>query len=107
MNKKDKIKKKASLSWSLADYKELGEEAPKCLYFGATEGESFSKEEVELWVQEGAKSLLVISEEYPERFDEQYEYYQLDLEYLLSLGKIAEEEYEALIKKENLTFNGQ
>ncbi|MDD3480675.1 MAG: hypothetical protein PHW75_00390 [Patescibacteria group bacterium] len=107
MKRKDNIKKKASLSWSLTDYKELCEEPPECLYFGKTEGESLSATEVEAWVQDAAKSLLVISEEYPKKFNEQYEYFLLDLEYLRSLGKITEEEYEELIKRENLTQSGQ
>lgn len=103
---KKKIKEKASLSWSLEDYRTLGEEAPQCLFFGKTEGESLTTEMVEDWVREEAKSLLVLSEEYPDKFEENYRYYLLDLEYLYSLGKIAEEEYEELKKRKNVSQNG-
>lgn len=103
MNKKD-IKNKASLSWTEDDYKKTSEEPPKCLEFGLTEGESMDSEAVEDWIREEVQCLSVFKEDYPEKFEEQYGFYLLDLEYLYSLGKIDREDYLRLCKEELFNF---
>lgn len=95
---------KAPLSWDLTDYKVWHEEPPSCLTTtGETEGEAMEDEAVSNWVTEEVQTLSVVMEEYPERAKELERDFWLDLEYLKSLGKITEEEYERL-KKEDL-FN--
>lgn len=87
---------KAPLSWDLSDYKDLGDEAPECLEFGKTEGETMDEEAVFDWLEETNRHLRVLKEEFPDRFKEQYRNYLLDLEYLRQLGKITQEEFEEL-----------
>lgn len=101
---KDDVKNKANLSWNLDDYKTTGDEPPECVFFGKTEGELMEPDDISEWSNEQIRCISVIKDDYPNKFDEIYKYYKLDLEYLLSLGKISEEEKEALEDKENFNF---
>lgn len=69
-----------------------------------TEGEAMSPDEVENWCAEEIKSLSILKEEFPEKFGGQFQQFILDLDYLLSLGKITKEECEDLKKKDNFYF---
>lgn len=101
---KDKIRNKASLSWTKEDYMVMGEEAPECVFFGKTEGELMEDESLEEWLADEFRALSVIKDDYPEKFEEQYIFYVLDLEYLASLGKISAEELKKLKDKGNFSF---
>jgi predicted RNase H-like HicB family nuclease len=102
--KNEEIKQKANLSWDLEDYKNLSEEPPGCLNFGKTEGEAMSEEEVEEWMRQMIQCLSILREDHPIKFKEQYSYYLLDLDYLYSLGKINQEDYEKLKTQEIFNF---
>lgn len=106
MNKlsKNKSSGKAYLSWNKADFLLAGEELPDSIFGGKTEGETMSAEDIEFWCAEEIKSLPVIREESPGSFDDQCAQFVLDLDYLLSLGKITKEEYDSLKKKDNFSF---
>lgn len=104
MTKKEEIKKKPSLSWTLDDYKTLGEEPPECVLLGRKEGEIMEPEEVEEWAKEEVHCLSVFQEDYPDKFNSQYAMFFSDLEYLHSLGKISKEEYDKLTDKGILNF---
>lgn len=101
---KEEIRKKASLSWTLKDYGELKDEPPECLNCGLTEGESMEENDVREWIREEIQCLSIMKEEFPKKFEENYRYFILDLEYLNSLGKIDKEEYKLLIKDKEV-FN--
>lgn len=103
MRKEMKLKqnKKAYPSWDRQDFKTFGEEPPDCVENGQTEGQLMPPEEVEEWCALEIKSLAVIREEYPEKFEGQYEEFSRDLDYLLSLGKITKAECKQLKKKDN------
>lgn len=95
---------KAPLSWTLEDYEAFGEEPAPTLMFGKTEGEAMEEDEIEGWARESIRTMCVIKEEYPKRFEELYQEYLLDLDYLKALGKITQEEQKELEKKENFSF---
>lgn len=101
---KDLPKRKASLSWNLEDYKATGDEPPECVFFGKIEGEIMEREDIEEWVSETYSCLAVLKEEYPQRYQEQYEDFILNLEYLRSLDKITQEELDEAKKEENFRF---
>lgn len=101
---KEQIRNKASLSWNKSDYEVMGEEAPECVYFGKTEGEILDEDTLKEWLGDEIRGLSVIREDYPDKFNDQYRYYVLDLEYLASLGKISEEELKSLKEKGNFSF---
>lgn len=106
MNKKHKSisKKKAYLAWDKTDFATANEDPPDCIGTGITEGEAMSPEDVEAFYIEEIKSLSVIREEYPEKFEEQYEDFVMDLDYLVSLGKITKEECKKLKNKGDFSF---
>lgn len=93
---KNTIRKKPSLSWNQNDYQVMGDEPPECLEFGKTEGENMTEDEIEEWIREEVHCLSVFKEQYPKKFEDQFSYFLLDLEYLHSLGKITEEKRDAL-----------
>lgn len=95
---------KANLSWTLADYLALDEEPPSCILAGGTEGAQMEGEDVEQWARTTIQFLSIFREEYPEKFENQYKEFLLDLEYLKSLDKITEEEYKKLANTEILNF---
>ncbi len=95
---------KAVLSWSLADYLRSGDEPPSCVIGGITEGQAMDDDEVGIWLKEEIHSLSILREEYPDKFEEQYEAYVLDLEYLCELGKISKDEVKKCKDKGNFKF---
>jgi len=98
-------KEKPSLAWDKNDYHKAGIEAPDCVLFGKTEGESMEPESIVSWAQETLRCIKVLREEYPVRAEEQIAEYKMDLNYLLSLGKINEEQFEQLSDEENFNFD--
>ncbi|MDD3678717.1 MAG: hypothetical protein PHT36_00470 [Patescibacteria group bacterium] len=104
---KKNLNKKAALSWDANDYRDLGEEAPECVYFGRTEGESMSEEDLGEWLREQIQTLSIIKEENSNLFKENHQRFLLDLDYLFELGKITREEYEEYQREEVLDFGKQ
>jgi hypothetical protein len=102
--KKKYPKGKAFLSWDLADYLAHDLEPIPAVMEGTTEGATLGEDEIESYLREEIQCLAVFRENYPEKFDEQYRNYILDLEYLLSLGKISEDELDKLTEKGNFKF---
>ncbi len=101
---KNNIKNKACLSWTLEDYKKIGEESPECLSYGKTEGEIMETENIQEWANEQIRTMSIMKESYPQRYNDIYAGYVLDLEYLLLLGKISKEEKDELMKEENFSL---
>jgi hypothetical protein len=98
-------KGKAPLSWDLTDYKVWKEEAPESLMStGETEGEAMEEEDVADWVTEEVQTIRIIKEEFPGKSPDLERDFWLDLEYLKSLGKITEEEYEKLKDEDLFSF---
>jgi hypothetical protein len=95
---------KPSLAWTLADYKAHNEEPPQCVIEGRTEGEIMDREEAIDWIVETIRFLRVLLEDYPGAADIQKQVFELDLDYLVSLGRITMEEKEDLTKEENYSF---
>lgn len=107
MKNKEHIKPitlKPSLAWNLADYLAHDEEPPQCVIEGRTEGEILDREEAIDWIVETLRYLRVFLEDYPEKSDTEKQIFELDLAYLVSLGKITEDEYEELTTADNYTF---
>lgn len=101
---KEEIKSKASLSWTKEDYEITGDEPPECVFFGKTEGEILEDEALEQWLADEVRILSVIKDDNPQIFDEHYQYFVLDLEYLYSLGKITADELKDLKDKGNFSL---
>lgn len=95
---------KAELSWNLNDYLVWGEEPPSCVLEGVTEGQAMEEGNIQAWILESMKSISVIKEEYPLKFNDVYRDFTLDLEYLNEIGKITKKEMLKLAKEDNFLF---
>jgi hypothetical protein len=98
-------KGKAPLSWNLSDYLFWGDEPPSCVVLGVSEGQALKEGEIEEWARETYHTLYILREECPDKFDEQFGNFVLDLEYLRSLGKISPEDLIRLKDRENLNLD--
>ncbi len=96
----------ASLNWKLKDYQNHKEEAPARINEnpGDTEGELMSDEEIEDWFLESLEVLKILKEEDREVFLKVHKGFVLDLEYLLSLGRIDQEVVEQVKDLEIFKF---
>ena len=108
MNKENQKSKsdnlKPSLAWTLADFLNTNEEPPACVMQGRTEGQITEDDDAYEWVAESMRCLRVMHEEFPQKYPEQKQIFDLDLEYLASLDKITAEEKDELLKPENFVF---
>lgn len=95
---------KPSLSWSAIDYRTAGIDTPACVLQGRTEGEAMEAEEIVSWATETLRCISVLYQDYPVKAAEQIAEYKMDLNYLLTLGKIDEEQFEQLSDEENFDF---
>jgi hypothetical protein len=95
---------KAPLSWDLSDYIFWNEEPPPCVILGVTEGQSIAREDVEEWAREVYQTLYILREQNPDKFDDHFNNFVLDLEYLHHLDKISKEDVLRLKDKESLNI---
>lgn len=104
MNKAEKSL--SSLAWTKADYEHANEEIPDELLEDDlhTEGELMTREDVDTWLDDCHKTLLISSEHHPEAFERLYNEFVIDIHYLEELGKITPVEALELLKKSNYTL---
>ena len=104
---RDKKNIYATLSWQLIDYQNNNLEIPDRIkkYPHKTEGEMMSAEEIEFWLADSMKTLQVLKEEDGKVFQKIHKGFLIDLEYLLSLGKIEEDVLEYILDEENFDFD--
>ncbi len=96
----------AELSWKLKDYLEKGQEPPERLIALplACEGELMSDEEIEQYILDGVSTLKVLKDHGSARFEQVQSYFFADLKFLVSIDRLASEDYTELIKPENYHF---
>jgi hypothetical protein len=96
----------SELAWRLADYLEAGVEPPsRCVSTpGLTEGEMMTTDEVEQFIIDSIATLRILSDHDSPRVDEVITNYQADLAYLLEVGSLTENDYNELIRPDNLQF---
>jgi hypothetical protein len=101
MNKSEKLL--STLAWTKADFEAANEEIPEELTEDDlhTEGELMNREDVDEFLAETHKVLLIAKEHHPDLFDGLYEQFLIDVHYLEELGKITPEEAAGLQKKDN------
>jgi len=94
------------LSWKKGDYETRGLEAPDIFKNDNThtEEELMSDLEVIDWIIDTEKTFLVIRQQSEDKFNELYEAYISDIQYLTRKGRIPKEEADELIKKDRFEF---
>ena len=96
----------SELAWTLADYLAMEEEPPERILKDprATEGLLMSDAEVDEYLRDSVATLLIMRDHGSGRAAEQFSMFLSDLEYLVSLGRLEEDEYNELSNPENYTF---
>lgn len=96
----------SELSWTLADYQAAGEEPPARIvdHPESTEGEMMSDDEIEEYIKDSIATCRILLDKRSERYEQLVSNYVADLAYLLSLGRIGEDDYNELTEPDNLRF---
>ena len=96
----------SELSWKLADYIASGSEPPARIISNPqqTEGEMMSEDEIEEYIKDSIATCRILLDKRSPRYEDLVANYVADLTYLLSLGRISEEDYNELTEPDNLRF---
>jgi hypothetical protein len=69
-----------------------------------TEGELMSDEEIIKWILDTEKTFSIIKEQDEKAFEELYNEYVKDLNYLVRIKRLTEENVDEILNKENFEF---
>lgn len=96
----------SELSWTLADYQAAGQEPPARVvsHPESTEGEMMSDGELEEYLKDSIATCRILLDKRSPRYDDLVANYVADLSYLLSIGRIGEDDYNELTDPDNLRF---
>lgn len=90
---------KPELAWTLADYVERGEEPPTRIEYqpDACEGELMSDDEIATYITDSVQALAILHDRQSKSFDPAKEAFWRDLEFLVTIGRLDEEDYNEII----------
>lgn len=96
----------SELSWKLEDYVNAGSEPPARITAnpGQTEGEMMSDDELEQYLKDSVATCRIMLDKRSPRYELVVAGYVADLTYLLSLGRITEDDYNDLTEPDNIRF---
>jgi hypothetical protein len=96
----------SELAWTLADYRTAGAEPPARIVSNpeSTEGEMMREDEIEEFVKDSIATMRILSDRHSARLDEILANYRADLDYLVSLGRLTDDDYNDLTHPDNLHF---
>lgn len=96
----------SELSWKLADYQAAEVDPPHRIvdHPESTEGEMMSDDEIEEYIKDSIATCRIMLDKRSPAYDQLVGNYVADLSYLLSLGRIAEDDYNELTEPDNLRF---
>ncbi len=96
----------SELSWKLADYQAFGVEPPARIISNPeqTEGEMMSDDELDEYLKDSIATCRILLDKRSARFEDLVANYVADLTFLMSIGRIAEDDYNELTEPDNLRF---
>ncbi|HEY6736474.1 MAG TPA: hypothetical protein VI322_02030 [Candidatus Saccharimonadia bacterium] len=96
----------SELAWLLADYRAAGVDAPARVvaHPDMSEGELMSDEEIEEFIKDSVATLRILSDKQSAQFDRVAGIFRADMAYLVTLGRLEEDEYNDLTNTTNLRF---
>jgi hypothetical protein len=96
----------SELSWKLADYLAADSEPPARITDNPskTEGELMSDDELEQYLKDSVATCRILLDKRSPRYELVVGSYVADLTYLLSLGRITEDDYNELTEPDNIRF---
>ena len=96
----------SELSWTLKDYRLAKLDPPPQIlsHPDQTEGEMMSDIEIEVYIKDSTATCRILLDKQSPRFEHLVANYVADLTYLLSLGRISEDDYNDFADPDNLRF---
>ena len=96
----------SELSWILPDYHAAKVEPPARVIDrpAQTEGQMMTDDEIQEYIKDSIATCRILLDKRSDRFDQLVGNYVADLAYLLSIGRISEEDYNELTEPDNLRF---
>jgi hypothetical protein len=96
----------SELSWTLKDYRAADIDPPARIvtHPDLTEGEMMADDEIEEYIKDSIATCRILLDKRSPQFEVLVGNYVADLAYLLSLGRIAEDDYNDLTDPDNLRF---
>ena len=96
----------SELSWTLKDYRSQKLDPPGRIlsHPDQTEGEMMTDDEIQAHIKDSMATCRILLDKQSPRFESLVAYYVADLSYLLSLGRISEDDYNDLTDPDNLRF---
>lgn len=96
----------SELSWILPDYQAADVEPPTRVIDrpAQTEGQMMTDDEIQEYIKDSIATCRILLDKRSDRFDQLVGNYVADLAYLLSIGRINEEDYNELTEPDNLRF---
>jgi hypothetical protein len=97
---------KSELAWKLADYRAAKADPPGRIVSNpdSTEGEMMGDDEIEEFIKDSVATMRILSDHQSKRYQEVYDNYCADLAYLVSLGRLTDDDYNDLTHPDNLHF---
>lgn len=95
---------KSELAWTLSDYRAAGVEPPHRIVMtpDATEGDLMSDDEVADLINDTARTLMILRDQESKSYELVYQSFMADMDFLLSIGRIDEDDYNELTNQDNL-----
>ena len=96
----------SELSWKLADYQKFDVEPPARIVDNpeSTEGEMMSDDELEEYLKDSIATMRILLDKRSPRFEDLVGNYVADLTFLMSIGRLAEDDYNELTDPDTLRF---
>ena len=97
---------KSELAWTLADYRAADADPPHRIVSNpdSTEGEMMGDDEIEEFIKDSVATMRILSDHKSAAYQKVYENYRADLAYLVSLGRLTDDDYNDLTHPDNLHF---
>jgi hypothetical protein len=97
---------KSELAWKLAEYREAEIDPPHRIVSNpdSTEGEMMSEDEIEEFIKDSVATMRILADHDSGRYKQIYDNYCADLAYLVSLGRLTDDDYNDLTHPDNLHF---
>jgi hypothetical protein len=99
-------KPKSELAWILEDYTEAGMEPPGRIIASpfSCEGQMMTDDEVAEYIRDGVATIIVLRDKGSERTAAVHEAFLVDCQFLYSLGRLNQDEYNELTDLESYRF---
>lgn len=96
----------SELAWTLVHYQAAGADVPDRIRSNPeiTEGEMMSDEEIEEFIKDSIATLRILSDRHSPRLASLEETFRADLAYLVTLGRLDDDDYNDLTNQSNLRF---